>query len=113
MKSYFVYILASKPHGVLYVGATNNLEFRMDQHKGGAIEGFTKRYRVRRLVYYEITNDVYAAIRREKAIKKWRRAWKIQLIEKHNPEWEELSGGDGMILPLPKDWDIRPPHALV
>lgn len=101
MKWYFVYILASKMRGVLYVGMTSELEGRTYQHKHGEFEGFTKKYRVHRLVYYEEFEDVWAAIDRERALKKWRRAWKISLIEKHNPEWKELYSEDGTILPLP------------
>ena len=99
-KLYFVYILASKPRGVLYTGFTGNLSLRTNQHKEGAKDGFSKRYWVKRLVYYELSGDPISGIRREKQLKKWNRNWKIQLIEKHNPRWIDLYG-DGGILPLP------------
>jgi putative endonuclease len=101
-RTFFVYILASKRNGTLYTGMTNSLERRVHEHKHGLNEGFTKRYGVHRLVYYEYTSDVHAAIQREKRIKKWRRSWKLELIEKHNPEWTDLCSQDGTILPLPR-----------
>ena len=91
MKNYFVYILASKRNGTLYVGVTNNLERRVAQHKMGEIPGFTKNYGLRMLVYSEETNDIRAAIEREKHMKKWNRSWKIHLIESVNPEWKDLA----------------------
>ena len=90
-KNYFVYILASKRNGTLYIGVTNNLENRMYQHKNKLIDGFTKKYSVDKLVHYEMTNDVVSAIQREKQLKKWNRKWKLALIEKENPEWKDLS----------------------
>ncbi|MDX1520596.1 MAG: GIY-YIG nuclease family protein [Anaerolineae bacterium] len=90
MKSYFVYILASKKNGTLYIGMTNNLKHRAYEHKNNIVEGFTKKYGVRTLVYYEQTPDVNAAITREKQLKKWNRQWKIKLIEKENPNWDDL-----------------------
>ena len=87
---YLVYILASRRNGTLYTGLTNNLVRRGWQHRNGLIEGFTKKYGVHRLVWFEMHEDIYSAIRREKQIKKWYRAWKIALIEKSNPEWEDL-----------------------
>ncbi len=90
-KSYYVYILASKPRGTLYIGVTNDLVARVWQHKDGRVPGFTRRYGVNLLVWFDETNDVSSAIQREKQIKKWRRLWKIQLIEKTNPEWHDLS----------------------
>ena len=90
MKEAFVYILASKKNGTLYVGVTNNLLRRMYEHKEGLIDGFTKRYGIKLLVYYEIHPDITQAIMREKAIKKWLRKWKINLIEKTNPNWKDL-----------------------
>ena len=86
-----VYILASKRNGTLYIGVTSDLSRRMAQHKSGEIGGFTKKYRVDRLVYCEYFPDMHAAITREKQMKKWRRAWKIELIERDNPEWRDLS----------------------
>ena len=91
MKDYFVYIMASKKHGTLYIGMTNDLSRRVFEHKKDLICGFTKKYGVHKLVYYEQTNDVNAAIVREKQLKKWYRRWKIELIEKMNPEWKDLS----------------------
>lgn len=99
-KLYCVYMLASKPRGVLYTGFTSNLPVRTFQHKEGVYEGFTRRYWVKRLVYYEIFSDPYTAIHREKQLKKWNRDWKIKLIEKHNPDWKDLYE-DGSIIPLP------------
>ena len=90
MKTYYVYILASKKNGTLYIGVTNDLIRRVWEHKHNITKGFTAKYRVHRLVYYEDTNDIYSAISREKAMKKWKRQWKIELIEKHNPEWRDL-----------------------
>ncbi len=90
MKTYWVYILASKKDGVLYIGITSNLRNRIYEHKKGMIEGFTKQYFVHRLVYVEETEDVYGALEREKQLKKWNREWKVHLIEKENPEWRDL-----------------------
>ncbi|UCD55040.1 MAG: GIY-YIG nuclease family protein [Candidatus Omnitrophota bacterium] len=90
MNQYYVYILASKRNGTLYIGMTNDLIKRVYEHKNNLVEGFTKKYHVHKLVYYEQTNDVYSAITREKQMKKWNRAWKIELIEKNNPNWEDL-----------------------
>jgi len=87
---YFVYMLASAFKGTLYVGMTNNLIHRIWQHKEGIIPGFTVRYGVKRLVWYEWHNDVHAAILREKRIKRWKREWKIALIEERNPKWNDL-----------------------
>lgn len=82
--------MASKKNGTLYIGVTNNLVRRVYEHKEGLIEGFTKKYNVKNLVYYEIYNEMYEAIKREKAMKKWLRNWKIELIEKTNPDWVDL-----------------------
>lgn len=92
-REYFVYILSSKAYGTLYTGFTSNLVQRVHQHKLALTEGFTKKYNVHHLVYYEIHSYVYDAITREKQIKKWRRQWKINLIEKNNPDWCDLSIG--------------------
>jgi len=83
-------MLASKSFGTLYIGVTSNLVRRVWLHKQSLVEGFTKRYDVRRLVWYEAHNTMASAIAREKAIKKWDRAWKIRLIEEGNPDWEDL-----------------------
>lgn len=85
-----VYILASAPNGRLYIGMTSRLYDRMRQHKNGTFEGFTKRYGIQVLVYYEMFATMDAAIRREKRLKEWRRAWKVRLIEQINPEWQDL-----------------------
>ncbi len=90
MKSYYVYMLASKRNGTLYIGVTNDLVRRVYEHKQGLVEGFTKKYNVHNLVYFEETNDVESAITREKRLKKWNRKWKIELIEKTNPGWKDL-----------------------
>jgi putative endonuclease len=87
---YYVYILANKRNGTLYIGVTSDLVKRVYDHKNNVVEGFTKKYHVHKLVYYEITEDINGAIIREKRIKKWKRAWKIELIEKNNPEWKDL-----------------------
>jgi putative endonuclease len=92
-KHYFVYILASKRNGTLYIGVTNNLIKRVYEHKNDLVEGFTKKYKVHHLVYYEMTNDVKSAIEREKRLKKWNRKWKLELIEKMNPQWKDLYDG--------------------
>ncbi|MDI6758929.1 MAG: GIY-YIG nuclease family protein [Candidatus Omnitrophota bacterium] len=93
MKSYYVYILASKRNGTLCIGVTNDLVRRVYEHKQGLVEGFTKKYNVHNLVYFEETNDVESAIIREKRLKKWNRKWKIELIEKNNLEWKDLYAG--------------------
>jgi len=87
---YFVYIMASKAHGTLYVGVTGKLVARAAGHRDEVREGFTKKYGVHKLVWFEEFSDIHDAIRREKQIKKWRRAWKIELIEKVNPTWQDL-----------------------
>jgi len=89
--TYYVYILASKRNGTLYIGVTNNLERRLYEHKNNLVEGFTKKYSVHNLVYFEEVNDVNAALQREKQLKRWTRKWKIDLIEKENPDWCDLS----------------------
>jgi putative endonuclease len=89
-RQYYVYILASKIGGTLYIGVTNNLVRRVFEHREKLAEGFTKKYAVSRLVYYEVHSDVEAAIIREKQMKKWNRAWKVRLIEEDNPNWDDL-----------------------
>jgi putative endonuclease len=88
-----VYILASKRNGTLYIGVTSDLIKRTWEHKNDSIEGFTKRYRVHCLVYYELHEDMESAIRREKQMKQWNRGWKLELIEKQNPDWRDLWEG--------------------
>ena len=90
MKYYYVYILASKKNGTLYTGVTGDLIKRAYQHKKDLIPGFTNKYGVHKLVYFEQHGDIINAIIREKQIKKWRRDWKINLIERNNPEWRDL-----------------------
>ncbi len=85
-----VYILASKPRGALYTGVTSNLPVRIEQHKSGAAPGFTAKWRVNRLVWFQSFADIRDAIDHEKRIKRWRREWKIKLIEDSNPNWDEL-----------------------
>ncbi len=88
-----VYILASKPRGTLYVGVTSNLIRRVYQHRSGNIHGFTQKYKIHCLVWYEIHGSMYEAISREKRLKRWKRQWKIELIEKQNPQWVDLYPG--------------------
>ena len=90
MKEAWVYILASKRNGTLYVGVTSNLARRIHEHREGLLEGFTKRYDVKMLVWAERHESMTAAIQREKNIKHWPRKWKVALIEKQNPEWRDL-----------------------
>lgn len=89
-KDFVVYILASKKYGTLYTGVTSNLLKRIMEHKGGAADGFTKKYNVKNFVYYERHATAESAIKREKQIKEWKRLWKIELIEKFNPAWSDL-----------------------
>ena len=89
-RSYWVYMLANKIGGTLYIGVTNDLVRRVYQHKEELAAGFTKKYEVHRLVYFEQHSDIEAAIRREKRLKKWNREWKIRLIEESNPDWVDL-----------------------
>ncbi len=92
MKKYFVYILASRKKGTLYIGVTNDLMRRTYEHKNDLIKGFTEKYKVHLLVYSEEFEDVNAAITREKQLKGWKRQWKIRLIEGLNPQWNDLYG---------------------
>lgn len=87
---FYVYILASKRNGTLYTGVTSNLIQRVWQHKEGVVEGFTKEHGVKTLVYYEVHATAESAITREKRLKEWQRSWKIELIEKDNPQWKDL-----------------------
>lgn len=89
---YYVYIMASQKNGTLYIGMTSDLLNRVYQHKTEEVKGFTKKYKVHLLVYYEQTSDVNSAIAREKQLKAWKRNWKIDLIEKKNPDWKDLYG---------------------
>ncbi|MEM6902464.1 MAG: GIY-YIG nuclease family protein [Pseudomonadota bacterium] len=89
-KSFFVYVLASKPNGVLYIGVTSDLVKRVHQHRSGEVDGFSKKYNVKQLVFFEEHADSEAAITREKQLKKWKRDWKVELIENSNPTWRDL-----------------------
>lgn len=88
---YYVYILASKKNGTLYIGVTNNLVRRISEHKAGEVKSFTSKYNVDQLVYYEDFDDPMSAITREKQLKVWKRKWKIELIEHLNSNWDDLS----------------------
>ncbi len=90
MSSAYVYILASKRNGTLYIGVTNNITRRVWEHKQGLAEGFTRKYKVHALVYVECFERIDEAIYREKQLKEWKRIWKLELIEKCNPEWNDL-----------------------
>lgn len=89
-RSSYVYLLASKPYGTLYLGVTSDLIKRVWQHREKFVAGFTKKYAVDQLVWYEIHGDIMEAIKREKQLKEWRRAWKIELVQEHNPHWRDL-----------------------
>ena len=93
MRQYYVYILASRIGGTLYIGVTNDLIRRVAEHRLKIAESFTKRYDVTRLVHFEVFEEIEQAIHREKRLKKWSRAWKISLIEKDNPDWNDLYPG--------------------
>ncbi len=90
-KKFYVYILCSDKLGTLYIGLTSNLQKRIWEHKSKAIEGFTKKYNVHKLVYFEEYDNFEAAVKREKNMKAWKRDWKIKLIDQHNPDWSDLS----------------------
>ena len=89
----YVYILASRRNGTLYIGVTSDLVRRVYDHKHGSVEGFSKKYKTHNLVYYEIHERIDDAILREKQMKAWKRQWKLRLIESQNPDWEDLYGG--------------------
>jgi putative endonuclease len=91
MSEAYIYILANKKNGTLYIGVTNDLPRRVDEHKHDYVLGFTNKYQIHTLVYYEVVDDIYAAIEREKKLKRWRRQWKLELINQFNPEWRDLS----------------------
>jgi len=90
MNSYYIYILANKRNGTLYIGVTNDLIRRIYEHKNKLVKGFTEKYDVSVLVYYEVTSDINSALAREKQLKSWNRNWKLDLIEKSNPRWDDL-----------------------
>ena len=87
----FVYIMTNRRNGILYVGVTSNLPSRAYQHREGLVDGFTKRYGLKLMVYYEAFDDIRLAIQREKTMKHWSRAWKVRLIHEMNPQWNDLS----------------------
>ena len=91
MKTYHVYIITNKPYGVLYIGFTNELERRIFEHKNQIYDGFSARYNLKKLVYYEDFKSSYKAFLRERQLKKWKRKWKIKLIDEFNPDWKDLS----------------------
>ncbi|MCA9325247.1 GIY-YIG nuclease family protein [Candidatus Saccharibacteria bacterium] len=91
MNNYYVYILASRANGTLYIGVTNNLRRRIYEHVHGLVPGFTTKYSVKRLVYFEQTDNIEVAINRENQLKNWHRQWKINLIEADNPDWNDLA----------------------
>jgi len=91
MNSYYIYIISNKKCGVLYIGITNDIKRRVYEHKNKLVEGFSSRYKLNRLVYYEEVDDIRVAIEREKRLKKWNRDWKIRIIEEQNSEWKDLS----------------------
>ncbi len=91
MGSPCVYMLSNRRNGVLYLGVTSDLARRIDEHRAGTVSGFSKRYNLHRLVWVEVHNSISEAIAREKQLKKWRRQWKIELIESMNPEWRDLA----------------------
>jgi len=90
MRAGYVYFLTNRPNGTLYVGVTSNILRRVAEHRKGMLDGFTKQYDLKRLVYFEVFDDVRAAIQREKNIKHWSRTWKVRLILKSNPNWDDL-----------------------
>lgn len=90
MKQYYIYIITNKRNGTLYIGVTSDLIKRLYEHKLEIVKGFTQKYHLHTLVYYESTEDVFTAIEREKELKRWHREWKIKLIESKNPFWEDL-----------------------
>lgn len=90
MKKGFVYIMSNKQDGVLYIGVTSDIVKRVYEHKNDFVDGFTKQYNLKTLVYYEVYDEIEEAIKREKQLKNWHREWKIELINKQNPRWEDL-----------------------
>ena len=92
-KRYYVYMLASQRNGTLYVGVTSDIVKRVWEHREGVVEGFTKKHNVKRLVWFEVHENVIAAITREEQIKRWNRSWKVKLIQAENPDWRDLYNG--------------------
>ena len=90
-RQYYVYILTNKSNKILYIGVTNDLQRRMFEHKNKMVKGFTKKYNLTKLVYFETTTDIRSALEKEKQLKNWHRAWKLKLINEFNPKWKDLS----------------------
>ena len=90
VRKFYIYMLASRRNGTLYIGMTNDLLRRVREHRSGLVEGFTKKYGVQMLVWYEVAESAFSAIQREKQLKHWRRAWKLRMIEEGNPAWRDL-----------------------
>jgi len=90
-KQYYIYILTNKSNRVLYIGVTNDIVRRVFEHRNKLVDGFTKKYNLTKLVYYEVAENIESAIKREKQLKNWHRAWKVNLILQFNPEWNDLS----------------------
>ena len=107
MYGYWVYMLASKPRGTLYIGVTSGLIRRIEEHRQGVGSGFTRRYRACMLVWFEEYADVNEAIQREKTMKGWPRAWKVNLIERSNPHWIDLYPSLLGMLKIPTDWHLH------
>lgn len=106
-KQFYVYILTNKSNRVLYIGVTNDLGRRMYEHKSKMVAGFTNKYNLTKLVYFEETQDVKSAIEREKQLKNWHRDWKINLIKRFNPDWKDLSVDDEIRAPETRDPEIN------
>ncbi|MDX2203442.1 MAG: GIY-YIG nuclease family protein [Hyphomicrobiaceae bacterium] len=104
MRVYWVYILASQPRGTLYIGVTNGLIKRIDEHRAGVGSKFTAQYKVHRLVWYEELSSITEAIQRETSLKRYARAWKINLVERGNPHWVDLYPSLPGVAPVPKAW---------
>ena len=109
MHAYWVYILASQPRGTLYIGVTNGLIRRVDEHRAGIGAKFTRHYKVHLLVWYEEFSDINEAIQRAKTLKHYVRAWKINLIERENLHWTDLYPSLPGVKPIPADWHLRSP----
>lgn len=91
MKTYYVYIVTNKPYGTLYIGVTNDITLRMYEHKNNIVSGFTSTYHLHQLVHLEESTDINAALQREKTMKRWPRQWKLNVINEHNPHWNDLA----------------------
>ena len=105
--TYWVYILASHPRGTLYIGVTNGIIERVEQHRQGVGSAFTKKYKIHMLVWLEEFSDIEDAIQREKSLKRYLRDWKINLIERENPRWQDIYPALPGVAPVPEDWHLR------